>query len=113
MPKKIEITDEQIKMIEQYSALGLSLDSIACLLNISLRTLHRNKEHEILIDTAIKRGRESANAKVSSALFQKAISGNVTAMIFWLKNRAGWRDDQYQIDDKDKEITVRIIDAKL
>jgi len=30
--------------------------------------------------------------RVSQVLFQKALRGDITAAIFWLKARAGWRD---------------------
>ena len=33
-------------------------------------------------------------AEVSKALFSKAMEGNVTAQIFWLKSQAGWVDTQ-------------------
>ena len=36
----------------------------------------------------MKKGRLSAIGKVSNALFDSALSGNVTAQIFYLKNRA-------------------------
>jgi hypothetical protein len=35
-----------------------------------------------------------ANASVGGALFNKATKGDTTAMIFWMKTRAGWREKQ-------------------
>jgi len=43
---------------------------------------------------ALKSGKEVADFHVENALYEKAVSGDVTAMIFWLKNRKPkqWRD---------------------
>jgi hypothetical protein len=37
-------------------------------------------------------GLPEAIAKMSSKLFQKGIDGDITAMIFWLKTRARWKE---------------------
>jgi len=43
---------------------------------------------------AVKKGRAISDMAVVDSLYNRAISGDVTAMIFWLKNRrpAEWRD---------------------
>jgi hypothetical protein len=48
---------------------------------------------------ALKRGREASDERVVESLYQQALAGNVTAQIFWLKNRrpSEWRD-VHQID---------------
>ena len=45
---------------------------------------------------AIKKGRAEGLNKVSNALFEKAIQGNVTAMIYYLKvrGRENWSENQ-------------------
>jgi hypothetical protein len=45
---------------------------------------------------ALKRGREGSDNRVVESLYHQALSGNVTACIFWLKNRrpSEWRDVQ-------------------
>ena len=45
---------------------------------------------------AIKKGRAESLNKVSNALFEKAIDGNVTAMIYFLKvrDRENWGENQ-------------------
>jgi hypothetical protein len=59
---------------------------IARLLTIGLHTLKRHYREEL--DLGLAR----ANAVVASTLFGQAKGGNVTAMIFWLKTRGGWRE---------------------
>jgi hypothetical protein len=41
---------------------------------------------------AIKRGKAKGIVTITNALYEKAKEGDNTAMIFYLKNRAGWRD---------------------
>jgi hypothetical protein len=45
---------------------------------------------------AIKKGRAEGINQVSNALFEKAIQGNVTAMIYYLKtrDRENWGENQ-------------------
>jgi hypothetical protein len=38
-------------------------------------------------------GPVKVNAKIGSRLAQKAMAGDNTCMIFWLKTRAGWREN--------------------
>jgi len=58
---------------------------------IDLKTLRKHFREEL--DT----GLVTATSKVADTLFKKAIGGNVVAMIFWLKARAGWRDQHVEI----------------
>ena len=39
-------------------------------------------------------GRAVANTKIGKRLFDKAISGDTTALIFWAKVRMGWKETQ-------------------
>jgi hypothetical protein len=46
----------------------------------------------------IAKGRIEANASVAETLFKQAKEGNTTAMIFWLKSRAKWKEtSQHEI----------------
>ena len=46
------------------------------------------------ISDTLKRGKEVVDYEVENALLKAALEGNVTAQIFWLKNRKrkAWRD---------------------
>ena len=96
MAKKIELDASKT---EALAAQGLSMDQIADCLGISRSALYNrmNEEHPtytVDIVDAIKRGRSKGIATVANALFQSAKGGNITAQIFYLKNRApqDWRD---------------------
>ena len=73
-------------MVEQHAAVGTPHEQIAKLLRVAVNTLKKHYREEL--DLGLAR----ANAVVASTLFAQAKSGNVTAMIFWLKARAGWRE---------------------
>ena len=58
------------------------------------------KKSSLIVD-ALKKGEEDAIDKVENALFSAACSGNITAQIFFLKNR---RPDAWK-DKRDTEIS--------
>jgi hypothetical protein len=58
----------------------------------------------------MRQGKEVADYAVESALFQNAMSGNVTAQIFWLKNRKPERwNDKREIEQEDRTVTIQIV----
>ena len=84
------LTEEKLTLLEGWKRNGLTDEQIAHNMGINVRTLWRWKAEHNQIQQALKIGKEVANFIVENTLFQKAISGNTTAMIFWLKNN--WRD---------------------
>lgn len=80
-------TDETKSLVKSLSGMGTRHEDIALKLNISDVTLKKHYSDELDL------GRVEANAKVANALFQQAMDGNTTAQIFWLKTRAGWKEN--------------------
>ena len=80
--------------VETFAAQGLTMDQIADCLGIGRSTLYERMGSEADVSDAIKRGRAKGIATISNALFQSGKSGNVTAQIFYLKNRQPeeWKD---------------------
>jgi hypothetical protein len=77
------------KTVEAMSAYGIPQQKIAAVIGICKPTLE--KYYRVELDTADAK----ATAKVAESLFQKATGNHpqsVTAGIFWLKTRAGWKD---------------------
>lgn len=81
---------DNLTLLQGWKRNGLTDEQIAHNMGISPNTLAHWKQKYTQIRQALKIGREVANFIVERELFQKAISGNTTAMIFWLKNN--WRD---------------------
>jgi hypothetical protein len=74
------------------STVGTRHEDIATVLGISADTLTKYYHDELA------KGRIEANASVAETLFKQAKEGNTTAMIFWLKSRAKWKEtSQHEI----------------
>ncbi|HEX3576539.1 MAG TPA: hypothetical protein VHU42_18225 [Rhodopila sp.] len=86
---RYEPTDRDRATVKALAGYGIKQDDIAKVLGIHDETL-RDKFRGELDKAAIE-----ANAAVSQSLYNMATKGaNVTAAIFWLKCRAGWKDPQ-------------------
>lgn len=81
---------DKLSLLEGWKRNGLTDAQIANNMGISLSTLDKWKRRYVQIRQSLKVGHEAANLIVERELFQKAVKGNTTAMIFWLKNN--WRD---------------------
>lgn len=102
-------TVEKLQLLEEWSTQGLYIKDIAAMMGVCVTTVYdwMNKNPEIA--AAIKKGRDKSIDMVENALFQSAINGNVTAMIFYLKNRA---PERYK-DRVDNNINTNNMDIKL
>ena len=88
---KIEL---DLAKVEELAGLGLTREQIALSLGVSYSTLNRRAKESEEIETAMRRGRALANIKVAGELMKAIEAGNVTAIIFYLKTRAGWTEKQ-------------------
>ena len=117
MPKIVNKTDENARMVTQLSGLGLPHEQICSILNISKPTIYKYYQEELI------KGKATANAKISENLFKIATGTGreaVTACIFWLKTQARWTEKQVleiqdgtEQDDKFKQLITDIQRAKL
>ena len=77
------------RQVEAMAAYGVPEQNIAKVIGVDPKTLRKHYRDEL--DT----GQIKATAKVAESLFRKATSDgpqSVTAAIFWLKTRGGWRE---------------------
>jgi hypothetical protein len=86
--------DLDLDKVEQLAAQGLGTTQIARAMGVSWSTIDRNRKRSANFEDAIKRGEAKGLAEVTNALFSSAQGGNVTAQIFYLKNRdtENWMD---------------------
>lgn len=84
------LDNDNLILLQGWKRNGLTDEQIAGNIGVTPRTLENWKKKYVQIFRALKVGKEQANFAVEGKLFQRAMSGNTTAMIFWLKNN--WRD---------------------
>lgn len=83
-----EPSDAERRQVEALSGYGLPFDQIAVLIRggISLDTLREHFSAELVA------GKAKANSGVGKTLYQKAMSGDTTAMIWWTKSQMRWAE---------------------
>lgn len=98
-------------LLEGWARDGLTDEQIANKMGINVATLYRYKQSYCEICNALKKGKEVVDFQVENALVQAALDGNVTAQIFWLKNRRPdkWRDKPEAADSGGKESGVVLL----
>jgi hypothetical protein len=77
------------RRVEAMAGYGVSEADIARVVGIDAKTLRRHYRNEL------STGHIKAAAKVAESLFRKATTDgpqSVTAAIFWLKTRVGWKE---------------------
>jgi len=114
----IEITPELCEKAESLAAQGLTMEQIALVLGMGETTLYKKKLEFAEFTEAIKAGQAKGVAAVVNKLYKKAVGYSIseerleineagetktikttksyqpdnTAIIFYLKNRAAWKD---------------------
>ncbi|MBD2752613.1 terminase [Spirosoma sp. BT704] len=125
---------EYARLVYHYCLLGAVDQQLAEFFSISLRTLHHWKKRHVEFSESVKAGKSIADAKVAKALYQLAIGyshpdtyisvyngqvvltptikhypPNVTAAIFWLKNRqsAHWSERPKTDSSRPAQVYIR------
>lgn len=80
-------TDETRKIVRNATGMGLGQEEICQLLSIKdPKTLRRRYRKEL------NEGLPHAKLQIATTLFKRAVDGNMTALIWWEKTRAGRSD---------------------
>jgi hypothetical protein len=85
-----EPTDAERKQVEALSGYGLPIEQIGALVRdgIHIDTLRAHFATELVS------GKAKANGQVGKTLFQKAMGGDTSAMIWWSKTQMRWAETQ-------------------
>lgn len=81
------------RQVEAMAGYGIPEADIACVFDIDAKTLRKHYRGEL------DKGHIKATARVAEFLFRKATTEGpqcVTAAIFWMKTRAGWKETMVQ-----------------
>lgn len=74
--------------IQELRSRGVSIKDICSLVGITERSARK------LYQVELEKGRSLANAAIVGKLYELAMQGNVTALIFWAKTQLGWKEKQ-------------------
>ena len=87
MARKAFVVDQAMReKVRHLAGVGVRQDDIAKIIGCAPKTLRKRFRDDL------DRGTAEAIATVAGYLFANAKAGNVTAQIFILKTRAGWRE---------------------
>jgi hypothetical protein len=89
-----EFKEEYVAEVAEMASNGLTDLEIAESIGVNRTTLWRWSQVHPELCNALKDSKQIADTRVEQSLYSKALGGDTTAMIFWLKNRKSkeWRD---------------------
>ena len=110
-------TTDGLILLQGWARDGLKDEQIAHNCGITVKTLYEWKNRYSDICDALKKGKQTVDSEVEHALLKRAKQGDVTAQIFWLKNRRPekWRDKVQFTDEtslKKLDSLIEAIDKK-
>lgn len=113
--KLIVFTDEQVNQVEKLATLHLTAKQIADFMGINRDTFFAIMERQEQVRAAFNKGQASLITLASQTLAQKIKDGDLTATIFFLKTKAGWKET-LDLSNEDgtlsKPTTIKLIAGK-
>ena len=107
---RIEITAAMLRQISALAGYGLTEAGIARVIGVDPRTFRRRKRDEALVMSALENGKAIARATIGKALYEKAVAGDLGAIVWWEKTRAGLTD-RVDIEHKGQVGLYRVLDG--
>ena len=106
---------DKLTLLEGWARAGLTDEQIANNMGIATSTYYEWKNKYPEFSESLKKNKDIVDYEVENALLKNALDGNVTAQIFWLKNRKKeqWREKvEYETNNDDlnkvKELLSKI-----
>ena len=111
---KWEEVKNKLTLVEGWARDGLTNEQIAENLNIGKTTFYKLLKEYPELSEHLKKGKEVVDYEVENALLKNALNGNITAQIFWLKNRKPkqWKD-KVEVEDESNKETLDKLDEVL
>lgn len=98
-------TLEQQEMVGQLAGFGLRNEEIALLVKNKQGKPISNDTLNKYFKQALFEGRLQAIVNVANTLYQKALMGDKTCMIFYLRTQAGWNDQVQRLEHTEQHGT--------
>lgn len=98
--------------IRAWASEGASVKGIARSLGVSLETLNEWMDRFPALREAMDEGREAEHKVLHNSLFEQAKKGNITAAIFLLKTRHGYREGDQTASANKVSVTFNLPGAQ-
>jgi hypothetical protein len=89
--KPMQWPPEKIAQVEALAAY-LTVDQICDYLSICKQTFYNHMDTNQELRDAYRKGHAKAIGAVANGLVKQAMEGNITAAIFFLKTKGGWKE---------------------
>lgn len=93
-PSKLKIDDKLLHQVEAMAGLGLTLEDISLILDISDRALRTHRLNDEKLSSAYKRGRAQGKMAATDSLRQLIRARNLGAICFYLKTQHRWTETE-------------------
>jgi len=115
-PVKV-LTETDVTKLEALACV-LTKSQVADYFGMTEKTLRAVEERQPGVSTAYRTGKAKAIANIGSVLYEKALSGDIRAVQFYLKTQAGWTEKSYIELSKaeepiDTQWTVNVVDTSI
>lgn len=105
--------EPKLELIKGWAREGATDKEIAAKLGVAYSTFNDYKLKHSELSESLKESKEVADFAVENALYKNAIGGNITAQIFWLKNRKPkqWREKVETVQESQEDKLDSLVKA--
>lgn len=101
MPRKPRVLDDsELEQVEKLAGM-LTSDQLADFLGVSKTVFYDILKRQPEVSEHYKKGRAKVIGSIARSLVQKALDGDTTSSIFYLKTQAGWRERKEESSSDD------------
>lgn len=91
-PPPFNPNEHEIKEVEMFAGLGLTKYLIQNYFGVNKDTWLKAEKRNPELKKAFKKGQAKTIARVAGKLYDKIMAGDLKAIMFYLRTRAGWSD---------------------
>lgn len=95
-------TEEDRKKVRLYAGLGMTQEQIGALIGVSVDSLDRKCREDLDV------GKAEIISKVAGSLVRKAMNGDTTSAIFYLKTQGRWKETHLVGSDPDNPLPAAV-----